>query len=441
MKEHETVYACMPLGPIENIQGIYKCAFCEIRDPSFSHLQEHHASECTGSSNLPLTKSRKSNMIQHLAAHNITGQAASALAGKWRYKLGRTAFSCGFCVTLFFTQTEQLNHIDNEHFAKGQAMNEWTQTNVIKGLLLQPAVNDAWQAVLSSHPRIVTPELRWNLLDAETLQLSLELGKQGCDELAIVALSASNHDAIDCCQHEVKTTPVSVEINLEAGSLSFDHPSSATTMYPTAFESSHDQASEATPYGTSAWHGDSTCSAWSGPNYSRCLSSSASASYPPMDRPFFNNASNMNFDWDGASVNPVSSTTHTQPPLHNASEPSFPCGTWPGLSVGADIQDSSRAVRALPRHQVLQHQVLHSGRGHPASFATPKTESWIFPPRLHSRNDTSMSLSPAACEASAMLWNQTDVSRACHEKPLPAPPAPGLELGPSSPIDFDFGYI
>ncbi len=109
-----------------------------------------------------------------------------------------------------------------------------------------------------------------------------------------------------------------------------------------------------------------------------------------------------------SSVNPVSSTTHTQPPLHNASEPSFPCGTWPGLSVGVDIQDSSRAVRALPRHQVL-----HSGRGHPASFATPKTETWIFPPRLYSRNDTSMSLSPAACEASAMLSNQTDVSKAC----------------------------
>ena len=186
-KEHETVYACMPHGPLEDLGLGPQCVFCGLRSPSPSHLQEHGAYSCAGPSKEPLTRTRKPNMVKHLATHGISSDDASMLAERWRYTPNKNAFSCGFCVKLFASLTDRLNHIDHEHWSHGEVMDQWSLTNVIRGLLLQPKVTNAWQHLLASHPTLLECNFSWELPTAEGLQLRLETGEECGQDLALAA--------------------------------------------------------------------------------------------------------------------------------------------------------------------------------------------------------------------------------------------------------------
>lgn len=184
----------MPDGPVINIGKGRRCALCDARDPSPEHMAGHNISLCIGSSKRPLKKSRKGDMMKHLALHCISGPASAVLADRWRFNLNKKSFSCGFCVTVFSSITDRSNHIDNEHWRCGQNMSAWDLSNVIRGLLLQPEVDAAWQNILRSKPYLVESSLRWKLPLADGLQLRLEMGEETGAILAGAALKLSSSE-------------------------------------------------------------------------------------------------------------------------------------------------------------------------------------------------------------------------------------------------------
>lgn len=187
------VYRCMPFGAVEDTGSGPECAFCGIHDPDQSHRLEHNAITCPGAGGKPLTLSRRSNLVKHLTLHNIFGDAASALADKWRYDSGKKAFSCGFCIETFSTLSDRSSHIDNKHWKNGQDMRGWSLTNVIKGLLLQPELTDIWHDRMTSNPSLHESSFRWELPQAEGLQSKLELSEDSPIDLVDLAYKLSNH--------------------------------------------------------------------------------------------------------------------------------------------------------------------------------------------------------------------------------------------------------
>ncbi len=190
----------MPFGAVEDTGSGPECAFCGIHDPDQSHLLKHNAIPCPGAGRKPLTLSRRSNLVKHLTLHKIFGEAAFALAGKWRYDSGKKAFSCGFCIKLFSTLADRSSHIDNEHWKNGQDMSGWSLTKVIKGLLLQPRLREIWQGCITSNPSLHESSFRWDLPRAEGLQSKLELGEDSPIDLANLAYGLSNYGSESACQ-------------------------------------------------------------------------------------------------------------------------------------------------------------------------------------------------------------------------------------------------
>ena len=162
-------------------------------NPDDTHLaRRHNVSVCVGKFKEPVKKSRRTDMIRHLAQHRIHSEAAGALADQWRIALNKKFFSCGLCVTIFSSITDRSNHIDNEHWRKGQNMDAWELSNCIRGLLLEPKVQVAWRFLLCSYPNVVESNLRWEVPLAEGLQLRLEKAEETPQVLAEAALQLSN---------------------------------------------------------------------------------------------------------------------------------------------------------------------------------------------------------------------------------------------------------
>ena len=179
-------------------------------------------------------------MMKHLALHGISGAASAVLIDKWRFDLNKKAFSCGFCITLFSSIIDRSNHIDNEHWRFGQTMGAWDLSNVIRGLLLRPEVEAAWQDLLRLNPYLVESSLRWRLPIADGLQLRLEMGEETGAVLARAALELSSY-GLEASSHAGSTrvtksdTPV-VESSDSATWNLFATPSTAPprSMYNTA---------------------------------------------------------------------------------------------------------------------------------------------------------------------------------------------------------------
>ena len=160
MKEHDTVYPCI---------------LC---------LDHDHVKKAK-------SYSRKTNLLGHLeASHEFSHEEGSDLAETWKKTIPKQYFSCGFCISLFTSILDQLNHIDNEHFKKMQQIGEWDINKVIRGLLKQPDVAFVWQNVFQSNS--ASQELTWVTSVAKDLQLRLELSNETARDLAESAITLAN---------------------------------------------------------------------------------------------------------------------------------------------------------------------------------------------------------------------------------------------------------
>lgn len=182
----------MPRGPIEYSADGARCAFCGLRDPNENHCDAHKAFPCANRSLDVRSYTRKLHLITHIKTHHTTDNAE--LANRWRDTVNKKHFSCGFCISHFHSLIEQLNHIDVAHYRLFQHVRDWDSNKVIRGLLLQPGVEESWQHMLASRPDLIETLLRWDLSVIKNLQLRLELSDESADTLAELAFNESTYD-------------------------------------------------------------------------------------------------------------------------------------------------------------------------------------------------------------------------------------------------------
>ncbi|KAK0507219.1 hypothetical protein JMJ35_010257 [Cladonia borealis] len=202
MREHETIYHCMPDGPVKYTEAGQECYFCGAPDPEETHLATHAVSKCCGQYAKRQTYTRRVNLSNHIRdVHKTSEDHASALAQSWAdfNKNKIKFFSCGFCICCFPTLAEKSNHIDMEHWRQHQELKEWNNNKVILGLLLQPGVKEEWHQRLMS--AVIGPEFdplfnpapQWASSEVEHLQLQLEIGEDSAAALARLAFERSSY--------------------------------------------------------------------------------------------------------------------------------------------------------------------------------------------------------------------------------------------------------
>ena len=174
MREHETGFYCMLLGPVVQTEDGPKCAFCDAPNPDSEHLSTHNIEPCASK---PLTSRsyvRGYLLNNHLRAkHGI--RDGSVLVNQWRSTVDRKYFACGFCGSCFGSLTEQLNHIDVAHYSISKEVYDWNSNMAIQGLLSQPGVHDRLQSILTRYPRLQESYLKWIPALAKDIQQILEM--------------------------------------------------------------------------------------------------------------------------------------------------------------------------------------------------------------------------------------------------------------------------
>ncbi|KAL2038210.1 hypothetical protein N7G274_009158 [Stereocaulon virgatum] len=183
-KEHDTCYVFLPKGPIENTPWGLQCALCEMMNPSQAHLEYHKILQYDGRLEKAITRSRKGNFEKLLKRHKASDEKIRVLLDKWCHRQKKKAYSCGFCISIFTTLAERTTHIDREHYAKGKHINDWDDTVVIKGLLLQRDVHQECARLFLVDPSLMEARISWPPSVVETLQLQLELGEETAKDLA-----------------------------------------------------------------------------------------------------------------------------------------------------------------------------------------------------------------------------------------------------------------
>ena len=132
---------------------------------------------------------RMTKLVRHLSRdHKLSKDAAIDLAYKLKHTDMKKAYACGFCIQSFRTHSDQLNHIEQEHWRRNQTLSEWDLNKVILGLLIQPNIESVWLRLVrdtSSANRNFT----WNSSDPKVLIRRLEKGEEPADDLAAAALS------------------------------------------------------------------------------------------------------------------------------------------------------------------------------------------------------------------------------------------------------------
>ena len=127
--------------------------------------------------------SRKINLLRHLETHGFSNDASSTLADTWKKTFEKKYFACGFCVFLCASLTEQLTHIDMEHFRKFRSISDWDTNKVIRGLLLQPDLSLIVQNLLGQ-PFGTSENLSWHPSIVHELQLRLQKSNETPENLA-----------------------------------------------------------------------------------------------------------------------------------------------------------------------------------------------------------------------------------------------------------------
>ena len=158
------------------------CPICQ-KDRAFGtcdgwkrHMKEHetvYPCNTCAKSGKTRSYSRKINLLCHLKKHGFSKDASSKLADTWKETHEKKYFGCGFCVFLCTSLTEQLTHIDSEHFRNSRSISDWDTNKVIRGLLLQPNLSLIVQNLLGQ--RFGTSEnLSWHPSKVHELQLRLQ---------------------------------------------------------------------------------------------------------------------------------------------------------------------------------------------------------------------------------------------------------------------------
>ena len=197
-KEHEVKYVCMLKGLFESTKDGRKCSLCGALNQADSHHLAHNILPCIEAANRPSFK-RRYDMVAHLKdVHAICDREKGGnIADKWRHKSSKNAWSCGFCVHLSGSLQDHLRHVGTVHFEKGQNIKDWDYSNVIRGLLLQPSINEAWIHLLESLGPSRSSETKWNRTGTESLLHRLQRGLTSKESPQLLAKAAYDSAEFD----------------------------------------------------------------------------------------------------------------------------------------------------------------------------------------------------------------------------------------------------
>ena len=194
--EHDNSYVFLPHGPIEDTRWGPQCALCETTNPDKAHLQSHDILEYDGWLGKPITRSRKANFEELLKKHKASDAKSKILPKKWRVIRNKKAYSCGFCISIFEKLPDRTKHIDREHYAKGWHIDDWNDTYVIKGLLLQQDLKQECLNLFQVDPTVMETRITWPPSVIKDLQLRLELREESAKDLAMHVFNQANNRAI-----------------------------------------------------------------------------------------------------------------------------------------------------------------------------------------------------------------------------------------------------
>ena len=108
--EHVNKYVCMLRGPLDEIHGYVMCCLCGMSNPNEEHLSTHNTQICEQRLPGSFSCKRRVDMVKHLKNfHNVPEKAqGEAVAAKWKETTKKQAWSCGFCVDVFYTFGDRL---------------------------------------------------------------------------------------------------------------------------------------------------------------------------------------------------------------------------------------------------------------------------------------------------------------------------------------------
>ena len=137
-------------------------------------------------------------MVAHFGrSHRLHDKAeARAKADEFRRASGKRFWSCGFCVYLFDSFIDRLRHLRSHFEQESSTPDQWHLTNVIKGLLLQEGVAQAWAQLLTARWNWYPPDASWQ--DPTCISLLIHMlqmgvsGEQSAEILAEAAFARSN---------------------------------------------------------------------------------------------------------------------------------------------------------------------------------------------------------------------------------------------------------
>ncbi len=187
MKEHQAGWPWMPNGLFKTAGTDLICALCGSFDPDETHIAGHSFGECGNTSTQPRSFSRRITLEKHLSkSHGVSPNRTRGLADKWKTAPPRH-FACGFCVCVFSTILEQLNHIDMDHFKKGQQITGWSVATVNQSLLLLPEVVIYLRDILLRGPYPKDRDLHWYEQMTKDSQRRLQIAEDAAKSLVLEA--------------------------------------------------------------------------------------------------------------------------------------------------------------------------------------------------------------------------------------------------------------
>ncbi|KAJ5227856.1 hypothetical protein N7489_008564 [Penicillium chrysogenum] len=119
-------WTCAPFGPTYKIEGATpsRCVYCNIEDPSETHVRDHRFWECQQKPSVLRTFYRKDHLIQHLRLVHGTDNSIPHVEETWRSEVTNVNSRCGFCKQTFTRWADRNNHLA-AHFREGLLMKEW----------------------------------------------------------------------------------------------------------------------------------------------------------------------------------------------------------------------------------------------------------------------------------------------------------------------------
>jgi hypothetical protein len=154
-----------------------------------NHLESEHAvGRCLS---LPVSHrtafKRRDHLAQHLKTHGLETNSSHWKSWNREIRPRKVAWGCGFCGGVVSEWQERVEHV-GDHFKRGVGGLEWDQSLVIRGLLKQAGVEEAWTALLREEGES-GEGLRWDVSEP-TAGLQLLLENSAAYDPDILALEA-----------------------------------------------------------------------------------------------------------------------------------------------------------------------------------------------------------------------------------------------------------